>query len=150
MMRKSCFSFVGALFLRWFPVLLLATSISLAADRAEQSTCFCSRKLSLLLIIRYWDHCLTLLINRKKGVEAGALMVPGFNEILEPERDFAYAKIPGTAGNFMNTCFINEDGHLLVVSTAGLFFSFYIDNFKGGNCQLKKQVQIQHESLFSD
>ncbi|KAI9351399.1 WD40-repeat-containing domain protein [Obelidium mucronatum] len=69
-------------------------------------------------------------------------------EIWEPQRDFAFAKVPQTAKGFHNICAIIGGAgplQLVVVSASGFFYTFGIDGDVGGEC-----AQLKEFSLLDD
>ncbi|KAI9203747.1 WD40-repeat-containing domain protein [Polychytrium aggregatum] len=82
----------------------------------------------------------------------GSYLPDVITEMWEPTRDFAFCKIPthpGSSGSGSsqkgtpNLCAISSGiPHVMVVTAAGYFYQFSLDQERGGECQLLKQYSL--------
>eukprot|EP01135_Chromosphaera_perkinsii_P004176 Nk52_evm83s270 gene=Nk52_evmTU83s270 len=69
-----------------------------------------------------------------------AYLPEALSDIIEPERDFAFVKLPNS--NIQNLCALgNSSSEVMVVSAEGYFYLYGISE-EGGECNLLKQYSI--------
>ena len=79
---------------------------------------------------------------------AGSLLIPetvsgAVSGIWDPQRDFAFAKIPKGSKVFpKSTCAITEQNLVVVANVDGMFYQYYLDVEKGGECSLRMQYSL--------
>ncbi|KXS11752.1 WD40 repeat-like protein [Gonapodya prolifera JEL478] len=84
----------------------------------------------------------------RRGLTAAAgaaqrVLPESFTEMLEPQRDFAFAKLPAGTKGVPNICALaSSNPQLIVVSAEGIFHSFGIPLETGGECPLLKTFSL--------
>ncbi|KAL7747598.1 autophagy protein [Sorochytrium milnesiophthora] len=65
--------------------------------------------------------------------------------MLEPHRDFAWMKVPGSSGDKSLAAFSSSSQHVFVVTNDGVLHQFALNTEKGGECVLVKQHRLVTE-----
>ncbi|KAJ7284675.1 WD40 repeat-like protein [Mycena rebaudengoi] len=71
-----------------------------------------------------------------------AYLPAGLTEMWEPERDFAFLRLPAQGAAADRRCVVGLSSttpHVMVISSDGYFYAYSIDLEKGGECVLVKQ-----------
>ncbi|KAH8822702.1 WD40 repeat-like protein [Flagelloscypha sp. PMI_526] len=81
------------------------------------------------------------------GKSLGGYLPGGLTEMWEPQRDFAFLKLPPTTAGTVGQqrCVVGMSGttpHVYLVSSDGYFYSYTIDLENGGECVLSKQWSL--------
>lgn len=76
----------------------------------------------------------------------GTYLPSAVTEMWEPQRDFAFVKLPGSAGLKSVVSFNAQSTRLFVVTSEGYFYQYAIDHSKGGEGQLLQQYSLLDNS----
>jgi len=72
-----------------------------------------------------------------------SLIVPNaINTIFEPQRDFAYARIPAQNKGAKNICAISNSNQIMVAVENGKFYQYNLNVEEGGECVLLKEFNL--------
>ncbi|KAL0957945.1 hypothetical protein HGRIS_000126 [Hohenbuehelia grisea] len=85
---------------------------------------------------------MTKTMSKSLSHSVGGYLPGALTEMWEPSRDFAWLRLPSTAGV---RCIVGLSGTLpqvMVVSSEGYFYSYNIDLENGGECTLMKQYNL--------
>jgi len=82
------------------------------------------------------------LINGVKNRMSSLLIPDTINTIFEPQRDFAFAKIPMQSKGTKNICAIGKNSQVMVAVEDGKFYQFSLDTEQGGECVLTKEYSF--------
>jgi len=82
------------------------------------------------------------LLHGVKHKMSSMLIPDAINTIFEPQRDFAYARIPAQSKGVKNICAINSNNIVMVALEDGKFYQYYMDLEQGGECLLSKEFNL--------
>lgn len=72
----------------------------------------------------------------------GTYLPSAVTEIWEPQRDFAFVKLPATAGIKSVVSFNSSSSRVLVITSEGFYYQYAIDLERGGECELIQQYSL--------
>ncbi|KAL1742468.1 WD40-repeat-containing domain protein [Schizophyllum fasciatum] len=72
----------------------------------------------------------------------GGYLPGALTEMWEPQRDFAWLRLPGGGGVRCVAAISGTMPHVMVISSEGYFYSYSIDLENGGECTLMKQYSL--------
>jgi len=82
------------------------------------------------------------LINGVKNKVSSMLIPDAINTIFEPQRDFAFAKIPQQSKGAKNICAISNNNQIMVAVEDGKFYQYDLNVELGGECSLLKEYNL--------
>jgi len=72
-----------------------------------------------------------------------SILIPdAINTIFEPQRDFAFAKIPQQSKGIRNICAINNNNQVMFAVEDGRFYQYDLNTEHGGECTLLKEFNL--------
>lgn len=84
----------------------------------------------------------SLNLGRHVAGAMGTYLPTAVAEIWEPQRDFAFVKLPAIAGMKSVVSFSSNSSQVLVVTSEGYFYQYAIDLERGGECELVQQYSL--------
>lgn len=84
----------------------------------------------------------SLNLGRHVAGAMGTYLPSAVTEIWEPQRDFAFVKLPAAAGIKSVVSFNSTSSHVLVITSEGFFYQYSIDLERGGECELVQQYSL--------
>ncbi|ORY56214.1 WD40 repeat-like protein [Neocallimastix californiae] len=84
----------------------------------------------------------TSLINGVKNKVSSLLIPDAVNTIFEPQRDFAFAKLPIQSKGIKNICAISKNSQVMVAVENGKFYHYNLDTEQGGECILSREYSF--------
>lgn len=84
----------------------------------------------------------SLNLGRQVAGAMGTYLPSAVTEIWEPQRDFAFVKLPAVPGIKSVVSFNSTSTHVLVVTSEGYFYQYAIDLERGGECELIQQYSL--------
>jgi autophagy-related protein 18 len=94
----------------------------------EETSTSSSRKMSLL--------------NGVKNRMSSILIPDAINTIFEPQRDFAFARIPTQSKGSKNICAMSNNNQVMVALEDGKFYQYDLNSEQGGECTLLKEFNL--------
>lgn len=85
-------------------------------------------------------------LGRQVAGAVGTYLPSAVTEMWEPQRDFAFVKLPGAAGLKSVVAFNAASTRLFAVTSEGYFYQYAIDHAKGGEGQLLQQYSLLDNS----
>lgn len=84
----------------------------------------------------------SLNLGRHVAGAMGTYLPSAVTEIWEPQRDFAFVKLPAVGGMKSVVSFNGASTQVLVVTSEGYFYQYAIDLERGGECELVQQYSL--------
>ncbi|ORX49255.1 hypothetical protein BCR36DRAFT_450631 [Piromyces finnis] len=82
------------------------------------------------------------LFNGVKNKVSSMLIPDAINTIFEPQRDFAFARIPTQSKGYRNICAISSNHQVMVALEDGKFYQYDLNVEQGGECSLLKEFNL--------
>jgi len=82
------------------------------------------------------------LLNDVKNKMSSMLIPDAINTIFEPQRDFAFARIPAQSKGAKNICAISNNNQIMIALEDGKFYQYDLNLEQGGECALLKEFNL--------